>query len=114
MNINHFEELYSMAWEENFVSKAPEVKLVNMELIDTSEIANPGFNLAVAAARSCYSGDLVNPQDIVNGNQEMADRISKSIWVARHHTPFMHHNYVFRIEGISRQALWSFFHSHPF
>jgi len=69
------------------------------------------FKLAVASARTCYSSKLVLPEDVSEGQLE---RIGVSIFEAGHHTPYQHPTFVFGIEDVSRQCVWSFLHSHPF
>lgn len=69
------------------------------------------FDLAVASARTCYSSELVYPGSVTDLQRE---RIGSAIFEAGHHTPFQHSCFVFGIEGVSRQCVWSFLHSHPF
>jgi flavin-dependent thymidylate synthase len=69
------------------------------------------FKLAVASARTCYSSKLVLPEDVSAGQLE---RIGVSIFEAGHHTPYQHPTFVFGIEDVSRQCVWSFLHNHPF
>ncbi|MBI2193293.1 MAG: FAD-dependent thymidylate synthase [Planctomycetes bacterium] len=71
------------------------------------------FDLSVASARSCYSPKLIFTSE-VRQKPEQRDRIAQSIFEAGHHTPFQHPTFVFGLENISRQAVWSFFHSHPY
>jgi thymidylate synthase ThyX len=103
---------------------------------------NARFQTALAAARSCYSGDLVthadvllpedlealgvkpraerlpdekkSPKERMDEQAKLLDKIAKDTWGARHHTPYMHDNLVFKMDNISRQAIWSVFHEHPF
>lgn len=105
-------------------------------------LRNARFQTALAAARSCYSGDLIEhasvllPEDItalgINLRSDRADGekqspkermeaqakllegIASGTWQARHHTPYMHDNLVFRLDNISRQLIWSVFHADPF
>lgn len=70
------------------------------------------YPTAVAAARTCYTGKgVVGPGD---SSAETKERIGKSIYEAGHHTTFQHGHVLFTLEGVSRQFLWSFLHSHPF
>jgi len=69
------------------------------------------FDLSIASARTCYSPTLIVPEDITPGQRE---RIGEAIYEAGHHTPFQHPTFVFGLEGVSRQLIWSFLHSHPF
>ena len=71
------------------------------------------YNLSVASARSCYSPHLIYT-DQVREKPKQRDRIARSIFEAGHHTPFQHPTFIFGLENISRQVVWSFFHSHPF
>lgn len=83
-----------------------------------------GLDLAVAAARTCYSGrGLVPPERIAGGagSEEEArlarirrDSLARDLYQAGHHTTFQHAHYIFALENVSRLALWSFLHSHPF
>jgi thymidylate synthase ThyX len=68
---------------------------------------------AVATARTCYSSRLVTDDD-VRKNLDLRDRIASSTYKAGHHTTLQHAHFEFALDAISRQALWSFFHAHPF
>ncbi|MDH4228708.1 MAG: FAD-dependent thymidylate synthase [Nitrospirota bacterium] len=83
------------------------------------------FDNAVAAARTCYSGKgLVTPEQVAGEHhadpekrREAAARktaLAKSIYHAGHHTTLQHAHVQFALEGVSRQFIWSFLHSHPF
>ncbi|MBU2523894.1 FAD-dependent thymidylate synthase [Patescibacteria group bacterium] len=82
---------------------SPKIKLIT----HTSE----PFALAIASARTCYSSDLVTPDQVTSNQKE---RIGGAIYEAGHHTPFQHPTFVFSLEGVSRQFVWSFLHSHPY
>lgn len=69
------------------------------------------YDLAVASAKTCYSPNLYFADQVTEGQRE---RIGKSIYEAGHHTPFQHPTFVFGLENVSRQFVWSFLHSHPF
>ena len=69
------------------------------------------YDLAMASARTCYSPKAILPSEITQGQRE---RIGPGIWEAGHHTPFQHATFVFAIENVSRQLVWSFLHSHPY
>src|SRR5262245_13753829 len=99
------------------VSKEPLVRLVNA-------FPRPYEN-AVATARTCYSSKGVIATEEVSGEAEPAeekrrkrveqrDRIAKSTYQAGHHTTLQHAHFQFALDGVSRQFLWSFLHSHPF
>jgi len=83
------------------------------------------FDNAVAAARTCYSGKgIVSPAQV--GGRHLATddertrardrkhRLAESIYQAGHHTTLQHVHVQFALEGVSRQFIWSFLHSHPF
>src|SRR5687767_11491203 len=90
------------------LSPAPKVTLVSV----------PGqpFNLAIAAARTCYSGRVITPDEVgaTEKSREQRDRIAESTFEAGHHTVWQHANFTFALEQISRQVIWSFLHAHPF
>ncbi|HVL88565.1 MAG TPA: FAD-dependent thymidylate synthase [Candidatus Thermoplasmatota archaeon] len=69
------------------------------------------FGISVASARTCYSPTLRFASE---STPEQRERIGKSIYEAGHHTPFQHPTFVFGLENVSRQFVWSFLHSHPF
>jgi len=81
-------------------------------------------DVAVAAARSCYSPQLVPPAKVAGEHlaEEEArqaalarrDKLAQSLYLAGHHTTFQHAHFLFAIEGVSRQFVWSFLHAHPF
>jgi thymidylate synthase ThyX len=86
-------------------SDAPRVTL-------TKSFATPLDN-AVATARTCYSSRLVTDDD-VRRNLPLRDRIASSTYKAGHHTTLQHAHFEFALDAVSRQALWGFFHAHPF
>jgi flavin-dependent thymidylate synthase len=71
------------------------------------------FDNSVATARTCYSSRIVSDDD-VRADPKMRDRIARSTYVAGHHTTLQHAHFQFAIANVSRHALWSFFHAHPF
>src|SRR5256885_12589091 len=71
------------------------------------------FDNAVATARTCYSSRVITDDD-VRKNLPLRDRIAESTYKAGHHTTLQHAHFEFVLDGVSRQALWSFFHAHPF
>ncbi len=99
-----------------FLSGIPRVRLENA-------FARPYEN-AVATARTCYSSNGVLRVGDVSGDglpEEtrlkrvlQRDRIAASTYQAGHHTTLQHAHFQFTIDGVSRQCLWSFLHSHPF
>jgi flavin-dependent thymidylate synthase len=89
--------------EIEFIKAEPKAKLI--------AFTPKGFDLAIASARTCYSPELIELNSITEGQRE---RIGKMIYEAGHHTPFQQAYYVFGLENVSRQFVWSFLHSHPF
>lgn len=87
-----------------FVSPPMSVKL-------TKAFTTPMQNV-VATARTCYSDKLIVDEQIKN--PEAMERIASSIYEAGHHTTYQHPHFQFAIEGVSRQCVWEFLHSHPF
>jgi thymidylate synthase ThyX len=80
---------------------------------------------AVAAARTCYARKGIVTAEEVGGDwledpQERSqalvkrDTLARDLYQAGHHTIYQHAHFQFAIDRISRQALWSFFHAHPF
>ena len=102
-------------------SKAPVIKLLS------SESASNPFALTIAAAWSCYGARPAKVENVLNlmnpaldGNDELrparrarAERLYRDLFEAGHHTTFQHANFVFVLDGVSRLAIWSFFHHHP-
>ncbi|HAM41433.1 MAG TPA: thymidylate synthase [Candidatus Omnitrophica bacterium] len=74
------------------------------------------YNLAVAAARTCYSSQVISTDDVDRDDQTRAqrDRIAESIYKAGHHTTIQHPTFQFVLERVSRHCIWSFLHAHPF
>ena len=91
-----------------FRSDPPRVRLV-------AAFAAP-FDNAVATARTCYTSRVVTPEDVAKDEDARAlrDRIARSTYEAGHHTTLQHAHFQFTLENVSRQALWSFLHAHPF
>src|SRR3989338_6710854 len=92
-----------------FLSEPPVVKLAGV-------IQEP-YNLAVATARTCYSSKgIVTREDVVKDEKAIAlrDRIAASTMQAGHLTTRQHATFVFALDRVSRQFIWSFLHSHPF
>ncbi len=69
------------------------------------------FATVVEAARTCYAGD-----GVVQGVEvdERGEALARDLYRAGHHTTFQHAYFQFALEGVSRQAIWSFLHAHPF
>ncbi|MFO1462761.1 MAG: FAD-dependent thymidylate synthase [bacterium] len=94
---------------EPFASPPPKVTL-------EAVIRDP-YDLAVATARTCYSAKGVIRVPEVNKDEKsraLRDKISQSTREAGHLTTRQHAHFVFSLENVSRQFLWSFLHSHPF
>ncbi len=82
------------------------------------------LDTAVGAARTCTSGsgpivpDAVLPAgidgDLLGKARERRDTLARSLYAAGHHTTYQHAHFLFVIEGVSRQFVWSFLHAHPF
>ncbi|MFI5264463.1 MAG: FAD-dependent thymidylate synthase [Candidatus Kapaibacterium sp.] len=90
--------------DHSFIDSPLQVKLVNA-------FANP-FKNAIATARTCYSSKGIITDEGVSMEKHSA--LAKSIYEAGHHTTLQHAHFQFAIEGVSRHAIWSFLHSHPF
>ena len=91
----------------------------NSDMIKVSLIAytNEPYNLSIASARTCYSSKgVIYPDDISKDEKSilLRDKIAESTLKAGHLTTRQHPHFVFAIENISRMAVWSFLHSHPF
>jgi thymidylate synthase ThyX len=113
------------AWP--FRSAAPGVTLLR------EESTQHPFALAVAAAWSCYGGrpaKVETVRKLVYGpepaglspvkatdrahRRERAMKLYADLFAAGHHTTLQHANFVFVLDNVSRLAIWSFFHAHPF
>ncbi len=82
-------------------------------------------DVAVAAARTCYSSAGIVEPAVVAGEALLdpeaqakawarRDALARSLYLAGHHTTFQHAHFLFAVEGVSRQFVWSFLHAHPF
>jgi len=110
-----------------FASPGPSVRLLR------DESAEHPFALAVAAAWSCYGARPAKVENVVAllhgpapegldparaaeraGRRDRAMRLYADLFAAGHHTTMQHANFVFVLDDVSRLAVWSFFHSHPF
>ena len=113
------------AWP--FTSPEPVVTLLR------EESAQHPFALAVAAAWSCYGGkpgrvetvrklvydpapENLSPVKAADRahRRERAMKLYADLFAAGHHTTLQHANFVFILDNVSRLAIWSFFHAHPF
>jgi thymidylate synthase ThyX len=110
-----------------FRSPAPTVTLLR------EESSQHPFALAIAAAWSCYGGrpakvetvrklvydpdpDGLSPIKAADRahRRERAMKLYADLFAAGHHTTLQHANFVFVLDNVSRLAIWSFFHAHPF
>lgn len=77
----------------------------------------PPYEIAVASARTCYSGKgIVYPQEVSKDEKAVVlrDKIASSTLEAGHLTTRQHAHFTFAIAGVSRHFLWNFLHSHPY
>ncbi len=81
--------------------------------VQLTKVFTTPFDNAVATARTCYSSRIITDEDVAQ-KPALRDRIAESIYLAGHHTTLQHAHFQFTLENVSRQALWSFFHAHPF
>ncbi len=94
---------------KNFLSEPPLVQLAGV-------IQEP-FNLGIAAARTCYSSKGIITREDVSKDEKaltLRDKIAASTLQAGHLTTRQHANFVFALDRVSRQFIWSFLHSHPY
>ena len=110
-----------------FRSEAPVVRLLR------EESATHPFAVTVAAAWSCYGARPAKVENVVKlvygpepaqlpeekreARRDRRDRAIKlyaDLFAAGHHTTFQHATFVFVLDNVSRLAIWSFFHAHPF
>jgi thymidylate synthase ThyX len=104
-----------------FASRPPSIRLLTDE-----STAHP-FALTVAAAWSCYGSRPARVENVLKlldeglddgdelrpARRSRAQRLYRDLFDAGHHTTFQHANFVFVLDGVSRLAIWSFFHHHP-
>ena len=110
-----------------FSSPAPTVTLLR------EESAQHPFALTIAAAWSCYGGKPAKVENVRRlvydpdpeglspvkaadraHRRERALRLYADLFAAGHHTTLQHATFVFVLDNVSRLAIWSFFHAHPF
>ena len=80
---------------------------MNISLIGSVKNA---FNLAVATARTCYSGKNILPEDCDDYKQ--GRELLLNIFKAGHHTVFQHTHVTLHMSNISRHLVWRLLHSH--
>ena len=96
---------------------APKVKLVN--------IFARAYDNFLATARTCYSASgIVEPEALAVDEEDTSEEaqrrrerkraLAQSLFEAGHHTTLQHAHVQFALDGVSRQFIWSFLHSHPF
>lgn len=68
--------------------------------------------LSVGSARTCYSKTLKKPVDVENWDKKID--LANDLLTSGHHTTLQHANFTFTFEGVSRLAIWRFFHAHRF
>ncbi len=70
----------------------------------------------MATARTCYNSRIITAADVRKDerSRELRDRIAKETYDAGHHTTIQHATFQFAVENVTRQAIWSFLHAHPF
>ena len=110
-----------------FHSPEPSVTLLR------DESTQHPFSLAVAAAWTCYGGRPAKVETVRKlvydpepeglspvkaadrrHRRERAMKLYADLFAAGHHTTLQHANFVFILDNVSRLAIWSFFHAHPF
>jgi thymidylate synthase ThyX len=92
-----------------FLSEPPVVTLAGV-------VSQP-YNLAIATARTCYSSKgIITREDVTKDEKAIAlrDKIGGSTLAAGHLTTRQHAQFVFALDRVSRQFIWSFLHSHPY
>jgi thymidylate synthase ThyX len=92
-----------------FTSPLPKVTLVK-------GFGSDAFDNAIATARTCYNSKIITAEDVRKDEKAIVlrDRIAQETYEAGHHTTIQHATFQFTLEHVSRQAIWSFLHSHPF
>jgi flavin-dependent thymidylate synthase len=104
-----------------FASKPPVIRLLH------DESTQHPFALTIAAAWSCYGARPARVENVLKlfeatpdpadelrpARRARAERLYRDLFDAGHHTTFQHANFVFVLDGVSRLAIWSFFHHHP-
>jgi thymidylate synthase ThyX len=86
-------------------------------IVTLEAIIQDPYDLAVATARTCYSAKgIIRVPDVRKDEAALTlrDKIAQTTRDAGHLTTRQHAHFVFSLEKVSRQVLWSFLHSHPF
>ncbi len=76
------------------------------------------LDVLVASARTCSMQKPLTPHQVQRRVKTKGPKkrngLAEKVFDSGHHTTLEHNVFTFLVEGISRQALWSFLHSHPF
>ena len=88
----------------------PQLETAPPQVALRNSFAHP-FDSAIAAARTCYSPRLIQPEEIT---EKQRVNIGSGTFFGGHHTVYQHAHFEFGLENISRQFVWSFLHAHPF
>jgi flavin-dependent thymidylate synthase len=72
---------------------------------------NP-LDISVGSARTCYSQSLKDPDSVSNWDKKIP--LAQDLLASGHHTTLQHAHFTFSFEGVSRFAIWRFFHAHRF
>jgi len=99
---------------ERLLSKPPAIKFVKA-------LSNNPLSATESAARTCYQPELITEDDVVekcessdDGLENQERFVKDNLYNTGHHTTLEHNVFKFGIEGVSRNLIWSFLHSHPF
>lgn len=69
------------------------------------------LDVGMATARTCYSTSPVKPSDL---DGSLSKDFCQDLWKSGHLTVFMHVNYTFLLQGVSRHLVWNSLHSVEF
>ncbi len=69
------------------------------------------FSDAIAAARTCYSPNIVLPHQVT---EKQKDFIGPLTYNAGHHTIYQHATFEYSMQNVSRHLIWSVLHSFPY
>ncbi len=86
-------------------------------IVTLEAVIRDPYDLAVATARTCYSGKgVIRVPDVRKDEpaRQLRDKIAQSTRDAGHLTTRQHAHFVFSLDKVSRHVIWSFLHSHPF
>jgi len=94
-----------------------ESSLFPLPKVQLEAVIRDPYDLAVATARTCYSAKgVIRVPEVRQDEKALAlrDKISQTTRDAGHLTTRQHAHFVFSLENVSRQFLWSFLHAHPY